>query len=292
MLRLVVPKGSLEEQTLGLLEAADLPVRRNSDRDYHGTVDDPRIDRVSILRPQEIPRYVEEGFFDLGITGRDWVEETEADVDILTELSYSGRAGGGTVRIVLAVAGDSTIERADQLPRDSKISTEYPTLTQRVFDKLGIPVRIFTSYGATEAKVPEIVDAIVELTETGSTLRRHGMKIVETLLESQTVIIANRSAAADPVKRQAMEDLKTLLLGALTARGKVLVKLNVSEESLPGVLEILPAMKSPTVSRLSLEHDYAVETVVEKTRINTLIPELKERGATDIIELPISKIVP
>jgi ATP phosphoribosyltransferase len=292
MLRLVVPKGSLEEQTLALLEAADLPLRRSSDRDYHGTVDDPRIDRVSILRPQEIPRYVEEGFFDLGITGRDWVEETEADVDILAELSYSGRARGGVVRIVLAVAGDSTIERADQLPPDSKISTEYPSITQRVFDKLGIPVRIFTSYGATEAKVPEIVDAIVELTETGSTLRRHGMKIVETVLESQTVIIANRSAAADPAKRQAMEDLKTLLLGALAARGKVLVKLNVSEESLDRVLEILPAMKAPTVSRLSHEHDFAVETVVEKTRINTLIPELKERGATDIIELPISKIVP
>jgi ATP phosphoribosyltransferase len=292
MLRLVVPKGSLEEQTLALLEAADLPLRRASDRDYHGTVDDPRIDRVSILRPQEIPRYVEEGFFDLGITGRDWVEETEADVDILTELSYSGRAGGGTVRIVLAVASDSAIERADQLAPDSKISTEYPGITRRVFEKLGIPVRIFTSYGATEAKVPEIVDAIVDITETGSTLRRHGMKIVETLLESQTVIIANRSSTADPAKRQAMEDLKTLLLGALAARGKVLVKLNVSEESLDAVLEILPAMKSPTLSRLSHETDYAVETVVEKTRINTLIPELKERGATDIIELPISKIVP
>ena len=292
MLRLVVPKGSLEEQTLALLEAADLPVRRASDRDYHGTVDDPRIDRVSILRPQEIPRYVEEGFFDLGITGRDWVEETESDVEIMAELSYSGRAGGGLVRIVLAVPGDSPIERADQLPVGSRISTEYPGITQRAFDKLGIPVRIFTSYGATEAKVPEIVDAIVELTETGSTLKRHGMKIVETLVESQTVIIANRTSAADKAKRQAMEDLKTLLLGALAARGKVLVKLNVSEENLPKVLEILPAMKSPTVSRLSDEHDFAVETVVEKTRINTLIPDLKERGATDIIELPISKIVP
>ena len=292
MLRLVVPKGSLEEQTLSLLEAADLPLRRASDRDYHGTVDDPRVDRVSILRPQEIPRYVEEGFFDLGITGRDWVEETEADVEILAELSYSGRAGGGLVRIVLAVAGDSAIERADQLPAGSRISTEYPGITQRVFDKLGIPVRIFTSYGATEAKVPEIVDAIVELTETGSTLRRHGMKIVETLVESQTVVIANRDSVADRTKRQAMEDLKTLLLGALAARGKVLVKLNVSEENLPRVLEILPAMKAPTVSRLSHESDYAVETVVEKTRINTLIPELKDRGATDIIELPISKIVP
>jgi ATP phosphoribosyltransferase len=292
VLRLVVPKGSLEEQTLALLEAADLPVRRASDRDYHGTVDDPRIERVSILRPQEIPRYVEEGFFDLGITGRDWVEETEADVEFVSELSYSGRAGGGVVRIVLAVAGDSKIERADQLPPDSKISTEYPGITQRTFDKLGIPVRIFTSYGATEAKVPEIVDAIVELTETGSTLRRHGMKIVETLLESQTVLIANRGSFADPAKRQAVRDVETLLTGALTARGKVLVKLNVAEGNLESVLEILPAMKSPTVSRLSHEHDYAVETVVEKTRINTLIPQLKERGATDIIELPISKIVP
>ena len=292
MLRLVVPKGSLEEQTLALLESADLPVRRASDRDYHGTVDDPRIERVSILRPQEIPRYVEEGFFDLGITGRDWVEETEADVEFVSELSYSGRAGGGVVRIVLAVAGDSNIERADQLAPDSKISTEYPNLTRRTFDKLGIPVRIFTSYGATEAKVPEIVDAIVELTETGSTLKRHGMKIVETLIESQTVLIANRTSFADPAKRQAMRDIETLLTGALTARGKVLVKLNVAEGNLDKVLEILPAMKSPTVSRLSHEHDYAVETVVEKTRINTLIPELKERGATDIIELPISKIVP
>jgi len=292
MLRLVVPKGSLEPQTLALLEAADLPLRRASERDYHGTVDDPRIDRVSILRPQEIPRYVEEGFFDLGVTGRDWVEETEADVEILSELSYSGRAGGGVVRIVLAVAGDSPVQRADQLPRDSKVSTEYPTITRRAFDKLGIPVRIFTSYGATEAKVPEIVDAIVELTETGSTLRRHGMKIVETLLESQTVLIANRASHADPARRQAMRDIETLLTGALAARGKVLVKLNVAEANLDRVLEILPAMKAPTVSRLSHEHDYAVETVVEKTRINTLIPELKERGASDIIELPISKIVP
>jgi ATP phosphoribosyltransferase len=292
MLRLVIPKGSLEEQTLALFEAADLPLRRGSDRDYHGTVDDPRIERVSILRPQEIPRYVEEGFFDLGITGRDWVEETEADVEILAELAYSGRAGGGAVRIVLAVAADSPVERADQMPADTRIATEYPNLTRRAFEKLGIPVRIFTSYGATEAKVPEIVDAIVELTETGSTLRRHGMKVVETLLESQTVLIANRGSAADPVRRRAMEDIRTLLAGALAARGRVLVKLNVAEENLDRVLEILPAMKAPTVSRLSREHDYAVETVVEKARVNTLIPALKERGATDIIELPISKIVP
>jgi ATP phosphoribosyltransferase len=292
MLRIVIPKGSLEQQTLAVLEAADLGVRRSSDRDYHGTIDDPRIERVSILRPQEIPTYVEEGFFDLGITGRDWVEETEADVEVLSELPYSGRAGGGSVRIVLAVAADSPIERADELPADSRISTEYPSLTRRAFEKLGIPVRVFLSYGATEAKVPEIVDAIVELTETGSTLRRHGMKIVSTLLASQTVLIANRASFAQADHRRAMEDVKTLLLGAMAARGRVLVKLNVAETDLPRVLEILPAMKSPTISRLSDEHDFAVETVVEKSAINTLIPQLKARGATDIIELPISKIIP
>ncbi|HEX9714026.1 MAG TPA: ATP phosphoribosyltransferase [Actinomycetota bacterium] len=292
MLRFVIPKGSLEAQTLAVLEQADLAVRRGSDRDYHGTIDDPRVDRVSILRPQEIPRYIEEGFFDLGITGRDWVEETEADVEILTELAYSGRAGAGVVKIVLAVPVTSPVDRADQMARDSKISTEYPTITTRAFEKLGIPVRVYLSYGATEAKVPEIVDAVVELTETGSTLRRNGLKIIETFLESQTVLIANRDAAADPLKRQAMTDLQMLLLGAMAARGRVLVKLNVGGADLERVLDILPAMKAPTVSKLSAGDSYAVETVVEKTRINTLIPELKERGASDIVELPISKIVP
>jgi len=292
MLRFVIPKGSLEAQTLAVLEQADLAVRRGSDRDYHGTIDDPRVDRVSILRPQEIPRYIEEGFFDLGITGRDWVEETEADVEILTKLAYSGRAGAGVVKIVLAVPVTSPVDRADQMARDSKISTEYPTITTRAFEKLGIPVRVYLSYGATEAKVPEIVDAVVELTETGSTLRRNGLKIIETFLESQTVLIANRDAAADPLKRQAMTDLQMLLLGAMAARGRVLVKLNVGGADLERVLDILPAMKAPTVSKLSAGDSYAVETVVEKTRINTLIPELKERGASDIVELPISKIVP
>jgi ATP phosphoribosyltransferase len=291
MLKLVIPKGSLESMTLDLLEQADLAVRRGSDRDYHGTIDDPRIDRVSILRPQEIPRYIEEGFFDIGITGLDWVEETESDVEVLTGLRYSGRAGG-TAKIVLAVPREAPIERADQMPPESRISTEYPTITTRAFEKLGIPVRVFLSYGATEAKVPEIVDAVVEVTESGSTLRRAGLKIVETLLESQTVLIANRASAADPVKRQAMADLITLLLGAMAARGRVLVKLNVAEADLARVLEVLPAMKAPTISKLTSGDSYAVETVVEKDRINVLIPQLKERGATDIIELPLSKIVP
>jgi ATP phosphoribosyltransferase len=291
MLRFVVPKGSLEPLTLDLLEKADLPVRRGSDRDYHGTIDDPRIDRVSILRPQEIPRYIQEGFFDIGITGLDWVHETESDVEVLTGLEYSGRAGG-VAKIVLAVPTTAPWERADQMPADSRISTEYPTITARAFEKLGIPVRVFLSYGATEAKVPEIVDAVVEVTESGSSLRRAGLKIIETLLESQTVLIANRAAVQDPAKRQAMADIQMLLLGAMAARGRVLVKLNVGEGELEKVLEILPSMKSPTISKLSAGDAYAVETVVEKTKINTLIPALKERGASDIVELPISKIVP
>lgn len=291
MLKLVIPKGSLEVMTLEVFEQADLHVRRGSDRDYHGTIDDPRIDRVSILRPQEIPRYIEEGFFDIGITGLDWVEETESDVEVLTGLQYSGRAGG-VAKIVLAVASDSKVERADQMPANSKISTEYPTITTRAFEKLGIPVKVFLSYGATEAKVPEIVDAVVEVTESGSSLRRAGLKIIEVLLESQTVLIANKDAVRDPAKRQAMADIQMLLLGAMAARGRVLVKLNVSEADLARVLEILPAMKAPTISKLSSGESYAVETVVEKARINVLIPQLKERGGSDIVELPLSKIVP
>jgi ATP phosphoribosyltransferase len=290
MLRLVIPKGSLEEQTLRLLEAADLHVRRGSPRDYHGTVDDDRIERVSLLRPQEIPTYIQDGLFDLGITGRDWIEETGADVEVLASLEYAKSGTGRGVRIVLAVPGDHPANGAKELPPDSRISTEYVNLTRRYFHDLDIPVHVVWSYGATEAKVPEIVDAIVDVTETGSTLRAHGMKVIETLLESEVLLIANRSSAADHAKRSAMDDITTLLLGALRAEGRVLIKLNVSEENLRTVLDVVPSMKSPTVSQLS-DGGYAIETVVEKATVNTLIPLLKSKGATDILELPISKIV-
>jgi ATP phosphoribosyltransferase len=291
VLRFVIPKGSLEANTLALLEQADLAVRRGSDRDYHGTIVDPRIDKVSILRPQEIPGYVQEGLFDLGITSRDWIEETDADVEVLCDLGDAGRVGG-RVRIVLAVSKESSIERADQMAPNSRISTEYPNITARAFEKLGIPVHVFLSYGATEAKVPEIADAVVEATETGSSLQRSGLKIIETLVESPTLLIANRTSTEHEAKRQAMNDIQTLLQGALAARGRVLMKLNVSGGSLDKVLEILPAMKAPTISKLTSGDDYAVETVVEKSQVNVLIPQLKERGASDIIELPLSKIVP
>lgn len=291
MLKLVIPKGSLEEQTLRLFEEADLRVRRSSSRDYHGTVDDERIERVSVLRPQEIPVYVQDGFFDLGITGEDWIAETAADVEVLTSLRYAKSGTGHGTKIVLAVPKEHPADSAAQMPEGSRISTEFMELTKRYFEDLGISVKVIWSYGATEAKVPEIVDAIVDVTETGSTLRAHGMKIIETLLESDPVLVANKEAAADPSKRAAMEDIVTLLRGALSAENKVLIKLNVAQEHLEAVLAVVPSMKSPTVSPLQ-EGGFAVETVVQKDRINRLIPDLKAAGASDILELPISKIVP
>jgi ATP phosphoribosyltransferase len=291
MLRLVIPKGSLEQQTLRLFEEADLRVRRSSDRDYHGTVDDERIERVSLLRPQEIPTYVQDGLFDLGITGEDWIAETGADVEVLATLSYAKSGSGHGTRIVLAVPSAHAANRAKEMPPGSRISTEFLHLTEKYFADLGIPVKVVWSYGATEAKVPEIVDAIVDITETGGTLRAHGMKIIETLLESEPVLISNREAAADPARRAAMDDITTLLLGAVRAEGRVLIKLNVGEAELPQILAVVPSMKSPTVSPLS-EGGYAVETVADKRTVNTLIPRLKAAGATDILELPISKIVP
>ena len=291
MLKLVIPKGSLEEQTLRLFEAADLHVRRGSSRDYHGTIDDDRIERVSVLRPQEIPVYVADGLFDLGITGQDWIAETSADVEVLTSLSYAKTGPGHGTKIVLAVPNEHPANAAKEMPAGSRISTEFVKLTERHFAELGIPVKVAWSYGATEAKVPEIVDAIVDVTETGSTLRAHGMKIIETLLTSDPVLVANRDAASDPVKRAAMDDITTLLLGALRAEGRVLIKLNVSEADRDAVLAVVPSMKAPTVSPLA-GGGFAIETVVEKRGVNRLIPELLAAGATDILELPISKIVP
>jgi ATP phosphoribosyltransferase len=291
MLRFVLPKGSLEDQTLRLLEAADLHVRRGSARDYHGTIDDERIDRVSVLRPQEIPTYVQDGLFDLGITGRDWVVETSADVETLTSLEYAKSGTGHGTRVVLAVPKDHPAQSAAAMPAGSRISTEFLNLTTRYFEKLGIPVKVVWSYGATEAKVPDIVDAIVDVTETGNTLRAHGMKILDTLLESDVLLVANRASAADPAKRVAMDDITTLLLAAMRAEGRVLIKLNVGGDRLESVLRVVPSMKAPTVSSLS-EGGYAIETVVDKGGVNRLIPQLKAAGASDILELPISKIVP
>ena len=291
MLKLVLPKGSLEKATFELFEAADLPVQRSSDVAYKASVADPRIDEVRILRPQEIPVYVADGLFDIGITGRDWITETGSEVVSLGELQYS-KATSRPIRVVLAVAGDSPYQSVADLPRGVRVSTEYPQLTRRFFEDAGIEAQIALSYGATEAKVPDIVDAVVEITETGRALRAAGLRIIDTLLTSYTELIANPAAAADAAKRHAMGQIYTLLQGVLDARGRVLVKLNVGTEALDDVIEILPAMKAPTVNELFRGAGYAVETVVPRSEINILIPALRDLGATDIVEMPISKIVP
>ncbi len=290
MLRLVLPKGSLEKATLELFAAADLPVARSSDVQYKATIGDPRIDEVRILRPQEIGGYVAEGLFDLGITGRDWVTETSAEVESLGELKYS-KATSQPVRVVVAVPRDSPVESVADLPHGLRVSTEYPEMTRRFFADRGIEADIRLSYGATEAKVPEIVDCVVDITETGRALRAAGLKIIDTILTSYTELVANPASYADPDKRHAMTQIRTLLLGVLDARGHVLVKLNCPASALDAVIKLLPSMKSPTVNELFGDQGYAVETVVPKTEINILIPALRDEGATDIVELPIAKIV-
>jgi ATP phosphoribosyltransferase len=290
VLSIVLPKGSLEKATLELFDAADLAVRRGSDRDYHASIDDPRIDRVRFLRPQEIPEYVEQGLFDLGITGRDWVTETNSAVVSLGELSYS-KATSNPVRIVLAVPKEAPWQSAADLPEGVRISTEFPSMTRRYLEEHGVKAMVVPSYGATEAKVPDIVDAIVDITETGSSLRKNGLRILDTLLTSYTELVANRASYDDPDKRAGMEDIALLLRGAIAARAQVLLKLNVPDDRLTEVLALLPAMSSPTVTPLAATGMHALEAVVAKKGVNTLIPAIKAAGARDILELPISKIV-
>jgi ATP phosphoribosyltransferase len=273
-----------------LFSNADLAVRRRSDVEYRASIDDPRISDVRILRPQEIPRYVADGMFDIGITGRDWVEETGVEVVSIGELSYS-KVSPDPVRVVLCVAQDSPFERMTDLPQGCRISTEYPELTRRAFEKAGIDADIRLSYGATEAKIPEIADAVVEITETGRAIRAARLRIIETLLVSRTEIIANPESASVPERRHAMNQINTLLVGTLEARTKVLLKMNVAVEDLDSVIAMLPALKAPTISELSGRGGFAIETVVEKARVNILIPALKDAGATDVIELALSKIV-
>ena len=289
VLRIVLPKGSLEKATFELFEAADLTIRRSSSVDYKATIDDPRIVDVRILRPQEIPQYVAEGLFDIGITGRDWVEETQSDVESLGELKYS-KATTDPVKVVVAVAGDSPAQTVADLPHGVRVSSEYPSLTERYFAQRGIKADVRLSYGASDAKIPDIADCIVDITETGRALRAAGLRVIDTMLVSYTEMIANKDSYADPAKRHAMGQLMTLLLGTLDARGKVLVKLNVGSDDLQKVLAVLPSAKSPTISELA-GGGFAVESVVEKRTINTLIPALKDAGASDLLEMPISKIV-
>jgi ATP phosphoribosyltransferase len=291
LIKLVIPKGSLEEQTLTLLKDADLPVRRSGDREYNARIDDDRISQVAILRPQEIGKYVEEGLFDLGITGLDWIQETDSNVEILADFPYAKTGSGGNLRIVLAVLRDSGIKQPGDLPAGTRVATEYPNIARRYFDGLGIDAKVIPSAGATEAKVPNIVDAIVEITETGSTLKAHGLAIIDNILFTSTKLIANRASYSDPEKRRVIEEIMTLLMSTIAARGRVLLKMNVTKSKEQAVLQILPSLDSPTVSHLA-NGDSAIETVVEKSTLAELIPRLKSSGASGILEIPLGKVVP
>jgi len=289
MISIALPKGSLEEQTFLLFKQADLEIKK-TDRDYNPTISDPRIGKIKILRPQEIPGYVSEGYFDLGISGLDWVRESNADIVEVADLPYS-KQGAGNVKIVIAVPKDSDIRSARDVKPGSRVASEYPNMTKKFFEDRGVPVDVHFSYGATEAKVPDLMDVVVDLTETGSTLRKNGLKIVDIIMESSSKLIANKKSWEDPVKRKEIEEIRTLLLSVIEARGKVLLDMNVPADKLDIVIEALPSMKRPTVSQLYKSDYYAVETVVNKSEVNLLIPKLKELGAEDILEMDISKIV-
>ena len=289
MKKLVIglPKGSLQESTYALFKKAGFTIKGGS-RSYFPSIDDDDIE-IRILRSQEMSRYVEHGMLDAGITGLDWIEANGSDVVDLCSLVYSKRSKR-PVRWVLAVPNDSTINSVKDL-EGKKIATEGVGIVERWLEKIGVKAEVEFSWGATEVKVPDFVDAIVDITETGSSLRANNLKIVETLMESYTKFFCAKDAWADDWKRTKLEKIALLLKAALDAEGKVLLKLNVGEENLETVKALLPALHAPTVNQLTDDGWYAVETVVDESVVREIIPQLKENGAEGIIEISLNKVV-
>jgi ATP phosphoribosyltransferase len=287
-LKLGLPKGSLQEATLDLFTRAGWRITLNS-RSYFPSVDDPEIECL-LVRAQEMARYVETGALDAGITGKDWVLETGADVRQLTELVYA-KQRLVRVRWVLAVPEDSPVKTVKDL-EGKVVATEVVKLTEAYLARHGVKARVEFSWGATEVKVPQLADAIVEVTETGSSLRANRLRIVDTVLKSATIFIMNHGAAADPWKLEKAQNLVMMLEGAIAASGKVGLMLNVRRDDLAGVLGVLPALKKPTVSHLSDPEWVAVNTIVEETIVRQIIPKLKAARAEGIVEYPLNKIVP
>lgn len=287
-LKLGIPKGSLEANTIDLFKRAGWRITYDS-RSYFPDIDDEEI-TCTLTRAQEMPRYIEDGTFDLGLTGRDWIVENEADVVVVHDLVYS-KASMKPARWVLIVREDSPIKSVQDM-QGKKISTELVNFTKRYFKERNIGVHVEFSWGATEAKVIEgLVDAIVDITETGSTIRANKLKIVEELMKTNTQLIANRQAWEDPWKRRKIEQIKTLLISSLQAMGKVGLKCNVSKENLGRVILLLPSLKAPTISGLFSEEWFAVETIVDATLVRDLIPLIQEAGAEGIIEYPLNKLI-
>ena len=286
-LRLGIPKGSLETATIDLFRRAGFNITTSS-RSYFPAIDDPEIECM-LIRAQEMARYVEDGILDAGLTGRDWVEENAADVVTIVDLIYA-KQSFGKVRWVLAVPEASLFHCVKDL-EGKIIATELVETTRRYLARNGVKAKVEFSWGATEVKPPVLADAIVEVTETGSSLRANKLRIVETILESNTQLIANKESVQDEWKRRKLDDIKMLLEGAIGALGKVGLMLNVRKQDLESVLSVLPALKKPTISHLSDEEWLAVNTILDETTVRQIIPRLKEAGAQGIVEYPLNKIV-
>jgi ATP phosphoribosyltransferase len=286
-LKLGIPKGSLENATVDLFRRAGFQITTSS-RSYFPAIDDPEIECM-LIRAQEMARYVEDGVLDAGLTGRDWVEENEAHVENVADLIYA-KQSFGKVRWVLAVPEASPYKSVKDL-QGKIIATELVAATKRYLERNGVTAKVEFSWGATEVKPPELADAIVEVTETGSSLRANKLRIIETVLESNTQLIANVTSWKDPEKRQKLEDMRMLLEGAINALGKVGLMLNVEKINLDAVLAVLPALKRPTISTLSEDGWLAVNTILEESTVRTIIPRLKAAGAQGIVEYPLNKII-
>jgi ATP phosphoribosyltransferase len=286
-LKLGIPKGSLENATIDLFRRAGFNITTSS-RSYFPAIDDPEIECM-MIRAQEMARYVEDGVLDAGLTGRDWIEENEANVQAVADLIYA-KQSFGKVRWVLAVPESSPFQSVKDL-EGKIIATELVGTTKRYLAANGVKAKVEFSWGATEVKPPVLADAIVEVTETGSSLRANKLRIIETVLESNTQLIANLESWRDQWKRRKMEDIRMLLEGAINALGKVGLILNVRRECLPAVLSILPALKNPTISTLSDENWVAVHTILDELTVRNIIPRLKEAGGQGIVEYPLNKIV-
>ncbi|MDW8107036.1 MAG: ATP phosphoribosyltransferase [Armatimonadota bacterium] len=288
-LRLGLPKGSLQEATFNLFRKAGWDFKIPSGRSYEPISDDAELEAV-LLRPQEIPLYVQDGVLDAGITGYDWIQDCGANVREVSELQYS-KTTRNPIRVVIAVHNDSPIRSIHDL-QGKRIATEYVRLTQRYLQQRGIDAHVEFSWGACEVKVPHLVDAIVVNTETGSSLRAHNLRILEVILYSTTRLIANHTAWQDPFKREKIESLALMLQGALNAEQMVGLKMNVHESNLDAVLAELPALRKPTLSPLSDKGWYAVETILDESRVREIIPKLRKAGAEGLVEYPLNKVIP
>jgi ATP phosphoribosyltransferase len=286
-LKLGIPKGSLENATVELFRRAGFQITTNS-RSYFPAIDDPEMECM-LIRAQEMARYVEGGVIDAGLTGRDWVEEGEAKVQTVADLIYA-KQSFGKVRWVLAVPEASPFHSVKDL-EGKVIATELVSATKRYLKANGVTAKVEFSWGATEVKPPTLADAIVEVTETGSSLRANKLRIIETVLESNTQLIANLETWKDPFKRRKLEDIRMLLEGAINALSKVGLMMNVEKKNLEAVLAVLPALKNPTISHLSNADWLAVNTILEESTVRSILPRLKEAGAQGIVEYPLNKIV-